>query len=81
MLERPAWLGRRALDFYVLHMLLIAVLVLKLGGGRLWTTLAAPLGDAVGSPGWGSMIFALAAAAACIGVLAAVTPRRRVLRL
>ena len=80
-LRGPAWVGRRALDFYVLHMLLIAVLVLKLGGPRIWTRLSDPLASGLRSPGWGSMLFAGLAAAGCIALKAVATPRSRVLRL
>ena len=81
LLGAPAWLGRRALDFYVLHTLLIAALLLKLDGRRLWGALAAPLQAVMGSPGWGSMLFAALAAGLCLALMVMATPRSRVLRL
>ncbi len=81
LLDGPAWLGRRALDVYVLHTLLIVVLLMHVGGRRLWEVLAEPLKAVAGSPGWASMLFAGLAAAACIGLMAAAAPRGRVLRL
>lgn len=80
-LDGPAWLGRRALDFYVLHTLLMAALLPKVGGRRIWSRLSTPLASAVGSPGWGSMLFAGLGAAACLGTLTLATPRSRVLTL
>lgn len=80
-LEPAAWLGRRALDFYVLHTLLIGALLLRAGQRNVWEASGERLAALVGSSGWASMLFAALAAAACAGLMAALTPRGRVLRL
>lgn len=63
-----AWMGRVALTFYVVHMLLIVLL--RVAGpaphARLWDFSWTSLNAAVADPGLGSMLFALNAGGLCL---------------
>lgn len=59
LLEPAAWFGRVALTFYVLHMLLIALLLVRVNGQPIWDYVAGAVGRTGLPSAIGSLGFAL----------------------
>jgi predicted acyltransferase len=85
LMTRPlallAALGRTALTLYVVHMLLIALLILRFRGSDLWTRSYALLGATRLDPAVVSLIYAGFAASLCIAVTMAMRNRGMLLRV
>ncbi|HEX4695262.1 hypothetical protein [Sphingomonas sp.] len=76
-----ASLGQVALTLYVVHALLTAVLVIRVGGERLWASSFAALARVGLPPGWTSLLYAVIAGAIAILVTLALKRRGWVLRV
>ena len=79
-LRGAAFLGRTALTFYVVHTLLIALLLQRLGGVRLWSRAADAARIGAIGPEAANLIAALAMAGACVAATAALAKRGWTLR-
>jgi len=83
VLDFLAWMGRVALTFYVVHMLLIVLLRVPAPAphARLWDLSWAMLSAAVPAPGVASMLFAVVAGGLSLTVTRGLEQRGWLLRV